>query len=77
MGSAITGFPLSGVWGGAAPAPPPEGSEGMCGLYSEVSFASENVPMERGLPVPELCSQHRAPCGDTSGEEQGIGGWCE
>lgn len=34
-GTRNNSVPLSGVRGGPAPTPSPEGSDGMCGLYSE------------------------------------------
>ena len=36
-------FPLSGEGQPLHHPPPPEGSDGLCGLFSEQSFASENT----------------------------------
>lgn len=63
-------FPLSGEGQPLHhPPPSPEGSDGICGLSSEQSFASENARLERGLSVPQLSSEHGVPCGNTSGEK--------
>lgn len=63
-------FPLSGEGQPLDHPPPPQRVQmGMCGLFSEQSFASENAQLERGLSVPQLSSQYRVPCGNTSGEK--------
>lgn len=51
--------------------PSPERFNGVCGLYSKGSFASDNAQLERGLPISEVSHQPRAPYGDISGEKQG------